>query len=245
MHYLLVLFWGFCVIVVFKDTGFFRKWRRRPLNLNNWKWRFFKLDHLWMGESNKRAVEACTSLEPGGRRWSQTWPLQQGRQPELVGLAQLSTAAPLALEVLHVWLCRPEGGLQNTKENGKKHARIMTRDKGNCICSGSAHVLPATDVHLPPCSALELAPGRCSRNQLIALFLFILHLLDKGMKGFLPRCVTQTLRLITEPSTAYWREPSISVVPHLITHPDTLLSSWGMPSAWRISCCGTSSPVLV
>lgn len=35
MHYLLVLFWGFCVTVVFKDVVFSKKGRRHPLDLNN------------------------------------------------------------------------------------------------------------------------------------------------------------------------------------------------------------------
>lgn len=40
-------------------------------------------------------------------------------------LAQVSTAAPVAVEVLCVWLYSPEGGLEYTKENGKKPASIM------------------------------------------------------------------------------------------------------------------------
>lgn len=38
-----------------------------------------------MGESNKREMEAFSSLEPGERQWSHTWPLEQDRQPELAG----------------------------------------------------------------------------------------------------------------------------------------------------------------
>lgn len=44
--------------------------------------------------------------------------------------AQGSTAAPEALEVFPVSLCSPGGGVGNAKENGKKRASIMTRDKG-------------------------------------------------------------------------------------------------------------------
>lgn len=44
-------------------------------------------------------------------------------------LAQV-TAAPVSLEVFRVWLCSPEGGLENTEGNGRNRACIMTRDKG-------------------------------------------------------------------------------------------------------------------
>lgn len=71
-------------------------------------------------------MEAYSCLEPGGRQWSHMWPLEQDRQPKPAGTLPSSAQLLLALEILHVWLCSPEGGLENTQENGKKCASIMT-----------------------------------------------------------------------------------------------------------------------
>lgn len=179
----------------------FRKGRRHILDLNNWKRRFLKLAHLWMGGSNKREMEAYTSLEPGGRQWSHTRPLEQDRQPELAGTLPRS-------QLLLYW--------RRTEKTPRKVEEIVPISwheiRGNNICSGRSPVLSATDVCLTPFSAWSSAPERFGRTQPIPLFLFILRLLHKGMTGFLSGCdVIQTwmLRLITEPSTACWREQSI------------------------------------
>lgn len=107
-----------------------RAGERHPLDLNNWKRRFFKLEPLWMGGSNRRETEAYTSLEPGGRQWSHTWPLERTDNPSWLGHCPGQHSCSWSAGSLPCLIVQSWRRSRKRQGKWKKRASIMTWDKG-------------------------------------------------------------------------------------------------------------------